>query len=75
MKKLLIVPVAIAFMFLFSCSNDGCECTTRTFNYDGDYPVSSVEVVDCPADMEDGENRIEWREDERIDYVLIKTCI
>ena len=75
MKKLIIIPVFIAFMLLFSCSSDGCECTKRTFNYDGDYPVSTLEVVDCPDDMEDGEDRITWREDERIDYVLEKTCI
>ena len=75
MKKLLILPVFIAFLSLSSCGNDGCECTKRSYNYDGDYPVSSLEVVDCPSDMEDGEDRIEWREDERIDYVLNKTCI
>lgn len=74
MKKLLIVPVFFAFLFLFSCSNDGCECTKRSYNYDGDYPVSSVKTVDCPGDMEDGEDRIVWREDQRIDYVLNKTC-
>ena len=75
MKKLLVIPVSIAFLFLFSCSNDGCECTQRTYNYDGDYPVSETKVVDCPGDIEDGEDIIEWREDERIDYVLSKTCI
>lgn len=75
MKKLLILPVFIALVSLTSCSSDGCECTKRSYNYDGDYPVSSLEVVDCPSDMEDGEDRIEWREDERIDYVLNKTCI
>ena len=75
MKKLLIIPVSIAFLFLFSCGNDGCECTKRVYNYDGDYPVSTTEVVDCPSDIEDGEDIIEWRDDKKIDYVLTKTCI
>ncbi len=75
MKKLLILPVFIAFLSLSSCGNDSCECTKRSYNYDGDYPVSSVKVVDCPADMESGDDIIEWREDGKIDYVLTKTCI
>jgi len=75
MKKLSIVPIALVFLFLFSCERDNCECTKRTYNYDGDYPVSDLEVVDCPDDMEDGDDIIEWRDDKRIDYVLSKTCI
>ena len=75
MKKLLILPVFIALVSLTSCSSDGCECTKRTYNYDGDYPTSTLEVVDCPDDMEDGDHIDEWREDGRIDYWLSKTCI
>ena len=75
MKKLLILPVFIALLSLNSCSSDGCECTKRTYNYDGDYPVSTLEVVDCPDDIEDGEDVIVWGEDDKIDYVLTKTCI
>ena len=75
MKKLLVIPVSIAFLFLFSCSDDGCECTKRTYNYDGDPPTSETKVVDCPGDMEDGEYIYEMREDGRIDYVIHKTCI
>lgn len=75
MKKLVIVPVSIAFMFLLSCSSDNCNCTKRTYNYDGDYPTSTLEDVDCPDGLEDGENIIEWRDDEKIDYVVNKTCI
>ncbi len=74
MKRLSIIPLTIAFLFLFSCEDDNCECTKRTYNYDGDYPVSETEVVDCPSDMEDGEDRIEWRDDDKIDYVLTRTC-
>jgi len=75
MKKLIIVPVSIAFPLLFSCENDGCECTKRTFNYDGEYPTSQTEVVDCPSGMEDGESLIEWRDDDKIDHVITRTCI
>lgn len=75
MKKLLILPVFIALIFSTSCSSDNCECTKRSFNYDGDYPVSTLEEVDCPGDIEDGEDIIVWREDDKIDYVLSKTCI
>ncbi len=75
MKKLLFLPIFIVFLSLSSCYTDDCECTKRTYNYEGDYPVSSTEVVDCPDDIEEGADLIEWREDNRIDYVLTKTCI
>ncbi len=75
MKKLSIVPVTLALFLLFSCETDDCECTKRTYNYDGDYPTSEVEVVDCPSDLEDGEDRIVWNDEEHIDYVLSKTCL
>lgn len=74
MKKLMIIPVSIAFFFLFSCGSDDCNCTKRTFNYDGDFPTSTVEDVDCPGDLEDGDDIIEWNDDDRIDYVIHKTC-
>ena len=75
MKKLLTFTIVLAFIFLSSCETDNCECTKRTFNYDGDYPTSDVEVVDCPEDMEDGDDIIEWGDDDRIDNVVSKTCI
>lgn len=74
MKKLMIIPISIAFLFLFSCEIDDCECTKRTYNYDGDYPTSKVEDVNCPSEMEDGDDIIEWGDDERIAYVINKTC-
>jgi hypothetical protein len=75
MKKFVIVPITLAFLFLFSCESDNCECTKRTFNYEGDYPTSDVEVVNCPAEMEDGDDIIEWGDDDKIDNVVSKTCI
>lgn len=75
MKKLSILMITLASLFLFSCETDNCECTKRTFNYDGDYPTSEVEVVDCPGGMEDGDDIIEWRDDDKIDNVVSKTCI
>lgn len=73
MKKL-IFPIVLAFLFLFSCEDDRCECVKSTYSYDGDYPVAKEEEVDCPSDMEDGDYIIEWRADDRIDYIIGKTC-
>jgi len=75
MKKL-IIPVALSFLFLFSCETDNCECFEKTFDYSGDYPVMETEVIDCPGDIEDGEDIIYWDEATgRIDYIINKTCI
>ena len=72
MKKLLILA---GLLLLFSCEKDSCECLKKSYDYSGDYPVMSVEEIDCPDDMEDGEDRITWDEaNGRIDYILSKTC-
>lgn len=74
--KNLIIPVALSFLFLFSCESDKCECFKKTFNYDGEYPVMETEVIDCQEDIENGEDIIFWDEAQRrIDYIINKTCI
>jgi len=75
MKKLIIPSILLMLLLLFSCEKDGCECLKKSYDYSGDYPVMETEEIDCPGDLEDGEERIVWDDaNGRIDYILSKSC-
>ena len=73
----IIGPLVLSFLILpGACDKDGCECLKKSYDYGGDYPIRETEEVDCPGDLADGDDLIVWDEaNDRIDYIISKTCL